>query len=175
MFMKLDSQHSYKALKSNTEILATELEELNYGRMFWKFDFNIDNHKNNNSLLKCEFEGLFVNLDNFKMESENGKYIYIPKYNPVIYNTNTKKFKEYKSPIEPQNNDFIRNYFFEDNLVILHQRSVYKINLENGDISNTTFDFGSVVLNDIRLSDRRFLLAFKNLKNYEDEEQEIKL
>ena len=41
--------------------------------------------------------------------------------------------------------------------------------------SNTTFDFGSVVLNDIRLSDRRFLLAFKNLKNYEDEEQEIKL
>ena len=66
-------------------------------------------------------------------------------------------------------------YFFEDNLVILHQRSVYKINLENGDISNTTFDFGSVVLNDIRLSDRRFLLAFKNLKNYEDEEQEIKL
>jgi hypothetical protein len=173
--MKLDSQHSYKALKSNTEILATELEELNYGRMFWKFDFLIDNQKINNSLLQCEFEGLFVNLDHFKMESENGKYIYIPKYNPVIYNTDSKEFKEYKSPIEPQNNDFVRNYFFDNNLIILHERSVYKINLESGAITNASFEFGSVVLNDIHLSDGKFLVAFKNLKNYEDEEQEIKL
>ncbi|MBP4137446.1 hypothetical protein [Flavobacterium geliluteum] len=173
--MKLDSQHSYKALKSNTEILATELEELNYGRMFWKFDFLIDNKKINNSLLQSEFEGLFVNLDHFKMESENGKYIYIPKYNPVIYNTDSKEFKEYKSPIEPQNNDFVRNYFFDDNLIILHERSVYKINLKIGAITNASFEFGSLVLNDIHLSDKKFLLAFKNLKNYEDEEQEIKL
>ncbi|AYN03299.1 hypothetical protein [Flavobacterium sp. 140616W15] len=173
--MKLDSQHLYKALKSNTEILATELEELNYGRMFWKFDFIVDNQKVNNPLLKCEFEGLFVDLNLFKMESENGKYIYIPKYNPVIYNTQSKEFKEYKSPIEPQNNDFVRNYFFDNNLIILHERSVYKINLESGTITNTSFEFGSVILNDIYLSDGRFLLAFKNLKNYEDEEQEIKL
>lgn len=58
-------------MKSNTEILATELEELNYGRMFWKFDFRIDNQKVNHSLLQCEFEGLFVDLTHFKMESEN--------------------------------------------------------------------------------------------------------
>lgn len=173
--MKLDSQHSYKALKSNTEILATELEELNYGRMFWKFDFLIDNQKNSNPLLECEFEGLFVDLTHFKMESENGKYIYIPKYNPVIYNIESKDFKEYKSPIEPQNNGFVRNYFFDSNLIILHERSVYKINLESGDITNCSFEFGSVLLNDIYLSDGRFMLVYKNLKNYEDEEQEIKL
>lgn len=173
--MKLDSQHFYKALKSNTEIIAKELEELNYGRMFWKFDFLVNNQKIDIPLLQSEFEGLFVNLDHFKMESENGIYIYIPKYNPVIYNTDSKEFKEYKSPIEPQNNDFVRNYFFDNNLIILHERSVYRINLENGDIAHISFEFGSVVLKDIYLLDEKFMLKFKNLSNYEDEEKEIKL
>jgi len=175
MFMKLDSQHFYKALKSNTEIIATELEELNYGRMFWKFDFLVNNSKIDIPLLQCEFEGLFVNLDHFKMESENGIYIYIPKYNPIIFNTDTKEFKEYKSPIEPRNNDFVRNYFFDNNLIILHERSVYRINLETSDIEHISFEFGSVLLNDIYFLDGRYVLKFKNLSNYEDEEKEIKL
>lgn len=69
----------------------------------------------------------------------------------------------------------MRNYFFNNNLIILHERSVYKINLENGVITYTSFEFGSVILNDISLLDGRFVLALKNLKTYEDEEQEIKL
>ncbi|MGN7811952.1 hypothetical protein [Flavobacterium sp. 22076] len=173
--MKLDSQHFYKALKSNTELTATELEELNYGRMFWKFDFFVNNEKIDIPLLQCEFEGLFVNLDHFKMESENGIYIYIPKYNPIVYNVESKEFKEYKSPIEPRNNDFVRNYFFDNNLIILHERSIYKINLETGDIAHISFEFGSVLLNDIYFLDGKYVLKFKNLSNYEDEEKEIKL
>lgn len=172
--MKLDNQHSFKGSKSNTEILATELEELNYGRMFWKFDFLVNNQKINIPLLQSEYEGLFVNLNHFEIESVNGKYIYIPKYNPIIYETESKEFKEYNSPIEPQNNDFVRNYFFDNNLIILHERSVYKINLESGNITHISFEFGSAVLKEIYLLNKKFMVKFKNLSNYEDQEKEIK-
>lgn len=176
--MRLDTSHKFTSSKNNIYLIADELEELNHGIMFWKFSFFVGDKKIHHDFLNCEKEGLFVNLKEFTFESNDGVYLYIPKQNPVVYNTLKKEFLEVKSPIESTNNDFLKNYFIDDStLLILHQRAFYIVDLKNGRTHFVQYPYNELLFKDIfkKEQSNTYVATYKDLRDYKEYSKEIKI
>ena len=76
--MRLDKSHTFLSKHHDIKLVATELEEPNYGRFRWKYQFLVDDNLVENKYMNYTYGGLVSNLVNFSMESETGEYIYIP-------------------------------------------------------------------------------------------------
>lgn len=168
--MKLDISHTFNAIHNNIKLIATEYDEPNYGRTFWKYMFFIDEKLVENEYLNYTYDGLFSDLDNFELESVDGKYVYIPQIaNSVVFDTQKNSFFEFK-PLETiNNNHFIKNIFYQNKLIIVYQRAFQIINLTNYTCQNIIFTFGKLhLINVCYNQNNELLIKYKSLKDYQE-------
>ncbi|BAP31042.1 uncharacterized protein CHSO_2005 [Chryseobacterium sp. StRB126] len=123
--MQLNQLHIFKSKFHDIQLITTELDEPHYGYEIWKCRLYINGVVFHHEYLNYEnkFFGLPENLENFVLESSNGKFVFIP-YGLLVLNTENQELKKYDKTIENYNNKFISNLFLNDFLIVLNQRVI---------------------------------------------------
>ncbi|WP_431167039.1 hypothetical protein [Tenacibaculum halocynthiae] len=174
--MILDRPNIFENKNKKVKLVAESFEEPNVGRTFWKYKFYVEGDLVINSFLKYENEGLFDNLTSFIFESNDGCYVYIPKRKPVIYNVSKDKFKEFKIPLKEGNLDFVKNFFYENKLIIIYRNGVVVIDLNFNTIRSLEYAVDSVFIEDLKMTNKGEMeVDYRDLKRLEFAKKIIKL
>ncbi len=174
--MRLDCSHTYETKNKKIKLVAESFEEPNYGRTFWKYKFYINSKLIENDILKYENEGLFSNLDSFVLSSNDSAHIYIPKYKPVLYNVKEGNFKEFEAPLKNGSRDFLKNYFYENNLIIIYRNGVVKVDLSSYMISSLEYSVDDVFIEEGKqINEEEIELEYRDLKELQFKKRIIKL
>lgn len=174
--MRLDGPHVFETRDKKIRLVAETFEEPNPGNTFWKFKFYIDNNLVVNNVLDYEKQGLFTNLSAFRLESLDGEYVYIPKYKPVIYNVKTKEFKEFEAALKEGDNSFVKNYFYENQLIIVYRSAIVMIELGSGSLKSYDYSSKSIYIEDVKHNTNKEIeMEYRDLKAYEFKKKIIKM
>ena len=162
--MKSDIPHTFEDKEAQIKLIAESFEEPNYGRTFWTFKFHIKDKLANDEVLDYDNDGLFTNLKHFQLSSEDHNYFYIPKYEPVIYNRSKDKFIKFKAPSIERNSDFIKNYFYNNTLVVVYANGLFVINLETNTTKTIKYHPKEVCIEDaIQINENEIELDYGDL------------
>jgi hypothetical protein len=167
--MKLDTPHTFKAIHNNIKLIATEFDEPNYGRTLWKYNFFIDDILIENKYLYYSYGGLFSDLDNFELESIDGRYIYIPQISDsIVYDTIKNVFFTFNSIFNLNNNHFVKNLFNGNKLIIIYERGFQILNLDNYILQTVVFPNDKPNIIDIEYNqNNELLIKYNNIGNYQ--------
>ena len=166
--MKLDTSHTFSSKHNNIVLIATELEEPNYGRFHWKYQFFINEVLVENQYMNYKYGGLFSELTNFCLESKDGNHIFLPIGNtPLIYEPMENNYFEIPGIAQGKNNRFLKNIFANDRLIILCERSFQIINLINKRVQNIIFPIDQYQLKDITYNERLYI-SYLDLKKFNE-------
>ncbi|MBL3658456.1 hypothetical protein [Fulvivirga sediminis] len=166
--MRLDEEHTFKAKHSNIKLVATHLDEPHPGHMIWKFHFYINNDLVQNPCLNYKWGGLYPDLDHFEMESENGRFIYLPVEKTLLYDVIKNQFIALEDKVDSKNNLFVMNKFSEGRLIIIHQRGFQVIQLQNMHTLNVLFPNGVYHLQEGYYIDDILVIKYKDLTDYKE-------
>ncbi|MCM5664449.1 hypothetical protein [Galbibacter mesophilus] len=171
--MKLDMPHIYIGEKSPTKLIATEYIEANYGNTMWRYQFYVDDKLVDNKHMNYKYGGLYPNLDLYQFEAKDGRHVFIPNGKTLIYNTEEKTYFEVAPAVDTVNNNFVKNFFNNNKLVIVYQRGIQIIALNSYIAKNVLFPQNSYQLRDAFYDDRDLYVTFKDLKNYKEKTQKL--
>ena len=172
--MRLDRSHTFEDQKSKIKLIFESFEEPNYGRTFWKYKFYIEDNLADNELLKNDTEGLLTTLESFELSSIEGDYIFIPKYNPIVYNVAKNKFIEFKAPFQNGSMRLIKNYFHKNRLVLVYRKGIAVINLETNDVQSFG-DNNFYIEEAVQINDEEIEVNYVNAIDYESKKKIIQL
>ena len=124
MSLDLNKPHTFASKYHPIKLIATDFDEPYYGLTLWRFRLYVEDVIFHHPLLDYDnkFCGLSSILDNFVFESQKGDYVFIP-YGLIVMNTTTYELTKYEVK-RGTNNDFIKNIFIENKLIVLNQRSI---------------------------------------------------
>ena len=166
--MKLDESHTFRSAFHNIEVIATEFDEPHPGRTLWRFKFMVDGQLQENPKLNYKWSGLHPRLDDYNIEDEEGKFIFIPSEDAVIYNVFTKKYHSIASMGETKNNKFVGNKFSEERLIIVRERGLQIISLGNFQTQDVIFPLGRYILLGAKFIDDLLIVHYKDLNDYQE-------
>ena len=166
--MKLDKEHIFKAKHSDIKLVATHLDEPHPGHLMWKYQFYINDTLVENQYLKYKCAGLYPDLDHFEIESEDGRFIYLPVEKTLIYDVLKNEYTLIEDKVDSVNNQFVMNRFSEGRLVIVHQRGFQIVQLRNMQVLNVLFPNGKYHLIEGYYIDDALIIKYKDLKDYQE-------
>lgn len=174
--MILDKPHVFESKNKKIKLVAESFEEPAAGRTFWKYKFYIENKLVTNTVLNYENEGLFNSLDLFTLESDDGSYVYIPKYNPVVYSTSKRTFKEFKAPLKNGGTDFVKNLFHNNELIIVYRNGIVIIDLNFEVVKTFEYSEEDVFIEDLKITPQGEMeLDYRDLKHLEFKKEIINI
>lgn len=150
MPLDLNKPHTFVSKYHPIKLIATDFDEPYYGLTLWRFRLYVEDAIFHHPLLDYDnkFCGLSSILDNFVFESQKGDYVFIP-YGLIVMNTATYELTKYEVK-RGTNNDFIKNIFIENKLIVLNQRSIWVVNLSEKSMIEKTYTFGTVQFKEIK-------------------------
>ena len=151
MSLDLNKPHTFASKYHPIKLIATDFDEPYYGLTLWRFRLYVEDVIFHHPLLDYDnkFCGLSSILDNFVFESQKGDYVFIP-YGLIVMNTTTYELTKYEVK-RGANNDFIKNIFIENKLIVLNQRSIWVVNLSEKSMIEKTYTFGTVQFKEIKM------------------------
>lgn len=174
--MRLDSSHTYDVKDKSIKLVAESFEEPTPGNVFWSYSFYVDGRVIENRVLESKNDGLFPNLDSFIFSSEDNNYVYIPKYRPVIYNVDKKDFFGFDAPLKNCRKDFVKNYFYNDFLVIIYRCGIVKVDLNSWAVSSLEFSSADVFIEEGRQTNEDEVeLEYRDLRELVFKKKIVKL
>ena len=117
------------------------MEEVHIGTFVWRFSLKLNDKEVENYHISSDINYLEYNLNHYQFESSHGDYVFFPTGIVTIYETKEKSFYSIFSQIRNKGNAFLGNIFIDKQLLVIHEREVYNINLETKE-SNSIGFFG---------------------------------
>jgi hypothetical protein len=170
--MKADQQHRFKSKFHNIELVATEFDEPQPGNTLWRFNLFVEGQLVENQYISHKWTGLYPDLTGYKMDAENGDYIYVPlKGTTLLYNCVANTFKSVSASLEKATNSFVANSFSEGKLLVVFSREIQVIELNTFTVQNILFDKNRYHLHGAQFIDNQMIVKFKDLIDYQNKEK----
>ncbi|RXM65588.1 hypothetical protein [Chryseobacterium sp. CH1] len=163
--MSLDpyQPQTFKSKFNDIQLVTTEFDEPHYGYEIWKCKVYINGEVFHHEYLNYEnkFFGLPENLENFVLESSNGKFIFIP-YGLLLLNTESLELKKYDKSIENDNNKFISNLFLNDFLIVLNQRVICIVDMDKNRFIEKIYPYQKLVFEKMWIVKNKIFFLYKD-------------
>ena len=152
----------YSAIYQNTEAVLhiTDYAEPNNGRSLWQANWYINNELKN-EIFKNKSLYLNFNLDQFCFASEDNRYVFIPDEGESIY-FDLSTLQVYYLPNQMLSTlTFLGNYFYKNQLLVVHRDNYILVNLITHKIQS--IDFKDAKISSFSTNNETISLELSNL------------